>query len=207
MTMNIIPDEIERPLTSFSPYYLSQKKSIIQWRKDNKEWVTNYNREYQRKLRQDPVKYQEMKMRVELRAYLVGKWKRSYKVESALGLTRAQFANKYNTDELGLKELLKTVEIDHIMPATWFHDAKHAHLKPYQYRHYNMQLVPRGSNRSKHSWVDETDPRVKYVICKMELDNANSNNTYNKASVARIEELSAEAYKLERIMKVLKNAK
>lgn len=207
MTTNIIPDEIERPLTSFSPNYLSQKKKILKWRADNKEYVTNYNMEYQRKLRQDPVKYQEMRMRVELRAYLVGKWKRSYKIESALGLTRTQFANKYNTDDAGLKELLRTVEIDHIMPATWFHDPKNAHLKPYQYRHYNMQLVQKKSNRSKHSWIDETDPRVKYVICKMELDHANSNNSYNKASIARIETLSAEAYRLEKIIKILKSTK
>jgi hypothetical protein len=207
MTKNIIPDEIERPLASFSPNYLSQKKKILKWRADNKEYVTTYNREYQRKLRQDPVKYQEMRMRVELRAYLVGKWKRSYKIVSALGLDRIQFAQKYNTDEAGLKELLKTVEIDHIIPATWFHDAKNTHLKPFQYRHYNMQLVQKKSNRSKHSWIDENDPRVKYVITKMELDYANSNNSYNKASIARIEELSAEAYRLEKIIKILKNAK
>ncbi len=194
-------DTIERPEGTYSQEYLKQKTKILKWRADNKEWVTNYNREYQRKLRQDPVKYQEMRMRVELRAYLVGKWKQSYKIVSALGLTRLQFAQKYNTDEAGLKELLKTYEVDHILPATWFHDVKNAHLKPYQYRHENIQLVKKLANRSKHSWTDSDDPRVKLVKTKLELYHANASNDYSKNKIAEVERLSAEAYKLERLLK------
>jgi hypothetical protein len=101
MTNNNI---VERPESTLSPEYAKAKHTIKKWRAENKDYVVEYNREYQRKLRQDPVKYEEMRMRISLRSYLRGSWKVSYKMQSFLGMTRNQLAQKYAMTEAEFSE-------------------------------------------------------------------------------------------------------
>jgi hypothetical protein len=187
---------VTRPEGTYTPEYAKCRKSILRWRQDNKEHIAEYNREYQRKLRKDPVKYQELCMRVSTSAYLRGKWKNSFKVVSALGMDRKQLASKFNMTEEEFKNTLKTHELDHIISASWFNTPKTIHLKPFMYRHYNLQLLPKGSNRTKHNYVDENDVRVQLVITQLELEHANSLNFYDKESIDKINYLSNKAVKL-----------
>jgi hypothetical protein len=188
---------VERPENTLSPEYAKVKHNIKKWREDHKEYVTEYNREYQRKLRQDPVKYEEMRMRISLRSYLRGSWKVSYKMQSFLGMTRNQLAQKYAMTEAEFSKYISQNECDHIIPASWFNDQKNIHLKPYMYRHYNLQIVPKHSNRTKHSWVDEEDIRVKLVKARMELDHENATNDYSKDKMLKIKALAKKAINLE----------
>lgn len=187
---------IERSEDTLSKSYLKCRKNILRWRANNKEHLAKYNREYQRKLRADPVRMQELTMRVNTRAYLGGLWKNSYKVISAIGMDRAQLAAKHNMNEEQLKEMLKTHEIDHIVSTSWFNKPDHKHLKPYMYRHYNIQFVPKSTNRTKHSYVDENDPRIQLVITQLELDYQNSKNQYTKSDMEKVAVLANKASKL-----------
>lgn len=192
---------VERPDGTYTTEYAKARHSILKWRHDNKEHIAEYNREYQRKLRKDPVKYHELTMRIATSAYLRGKWKNSYKVTSALGMDRAQLAAKNNMTEQEFSEMLKTHELDHIVSASWFNTPKTIHLKPYMYRHYNLQFLPKESNRSKHNYVDEKDPRVQLVITQLELEYYNSINYYDKDSISKINELSNKAIKLKTLIR------
>lgn len=187
---------VERPEGTFSKNYLIYKAYIKRWRDENKEYVRKYNRDYQRKLRKDPVKYQETYMRIGLRKYLLGDFKHSYKFITCLGMSREELVNKLNMTSDQFAEMMVTHEIDHIIPSKWFSDPKNIHLKPYAYRHYNMQFVPKKSNRSKHCWIDETDPRIQYVMTRMKLDYMNSQNNCEKTFVSEIARLSKEANRL-----------
>lgn len=187
---------VERPEGTFSKNYLTYKTYIKRWRDQNKEYVRKYNRDYQRKLRKDPVKYQETYMRISLRKYLLGDFKHSYKFVTCLGMSREELINKLNMTADQFSEMMVTHEIDHIIPSKWFNDPKNIHLKPYAYRHYNMQFVPKKSNRSKHCWIDENDPRIQYVMTRMKLDYMNSQNNCEKTFVSEIARLSKEANRL-----------
>ena len=187
---------IERPAGTYSPEYIKNKKGILKWRNKNPEYVTKYNREYQRKLRQNPVKYEELKMRITTRKYLQGEWNVSYKASSALGMTRQQLAAKYDMTEQQFKDMVKTHELDHILCASWFDNEGNKHLKPFMYRNYNLQFVERKCNRSKHNYVDTDDLRVQLVIVQLELEYYNSINQYDKESISMIESLSNKAIKL-----------
>lgn len=187
---------IERPSGTYSPEYIKNKKGILKWRNKNPEYVTKYNREYQRKLRQNPVKYEELKMRITTRKYLQGAWNVSYKASSALGMTRQQLAAKYDMTEQQFKDMVKTRELDHILCSSWFDNEGNKHLKPFMYRHYNLQFVKMTSNRSKHNYVDTEDLRVQLVIVQLELEYYNSTNQYDKESISMIESLSNKAIKL-----------
>ena len=188
---------IERPIGTYSQEYIKNRKGILKWRKNNPDYVTKYNREYQRKLRKDPVKYEELKMRINTRKYLQGAWKTSYKASSALGMTREEMAVKYNMTAQQFKDMLATHELDHIVSNTWFNDTNNVHLKPFMYRHYNLQFIPKSSNRTKHNYVDETDLRVQLVIAQLEVDFHSSKNQYNKESVKNIEYHAKKASKLQ----------
>jgi hypothetical protein len=188
---------VKRPEDTYSASYKMCKNSIIEWRINNKEYVTQYNREYQRKLRQDPIKYNELKMRVMISRYLRGQSKNSFKVSSAMGMTREQLATNNNMTEAELINLLKTHEIDHIVSASWFNDSKNIHLKPYMYRAYNLQIVERKTNRNKHNFIDLTDLRVQLVITQLELDYENSVNKYTSESFDVIAELARKAKTLQ----------
>jgi len=187
---------IERPTGTYSPEYTKNRKGILKWRKNNPEYVTKYNREYQRKLRKDPVKYEELKMRINTRKYLQGAWNVSYKASSALGMTRQQLADKYEMTEQEFKDMVKTHELDHILCSSWFDNEDNKHLKPFMYRHYNLQFVERKCNRTKHNYVDTDDLRVQLVIVQLELEYYNSINQYDKTSISMIESLSNKAIKL-----------
>lgn len=187
---------VERPTGTYSQNYSRYKGAILQWRQDNPEYVTEYNREYQRKLRKDPVKYEELKMRINTRSYLQNKWKTSYKASSAIGMTRSEMANKYKMTEPEFIDMVAAHEIDHIVSNTWFNIEKNKHLKPFMYRHYNLQFIPKKSNRTKHSYIDENDLRVQFVIAQLELDFYNSITVYDKKSMAMIQHLSKKASKL-----------
>lgn len=196
---------IERPSGTYSPEYQKNKNGILKWRKNNPDYVTKYNREYQRKLRQNPVKYEELKMRITTRKYLQGAWNVSYKASSALGMTRQQLAAKYDMTEQEFKDMVKTHELDHILCSSWFDNEENNHLKPFMYRHYNLQFVERKCNRSKHNYVDTEDLRVQLVIVQLELEYYNSINQYDKESINMIESLSNKAIKLRtKIKKIYK---
>lgn len=188
---------IERPEGTLDKEYARCKKNIMRWRKNNKEYIKEYNREYQRKLRSDPVKYQEISMRIATGSYLRGTWKNSYKVTSAMGMSRQQVASKHNMTENELINMLKTHEIDHIIPASWFNHSENIHLKPFQWRHYNIQFVKKQTNRTKHNYVDENDIRIKLVITLLKLDYHQSKNQYEKADVKMINQLADEANRLQ----------
>jgi hypothetical protein len=196
---------ITRPEDSYAQSYIDHKTYILKWRKNNKEKLKQYNREYQRRLRQDPTKYLELTMRINTRAYLFGKWKTCYKVVSAIGMTREQLASKHNMTEEQLIELLKTHEIDHIISASWFNNDVNKHLKPYMYRHYNIQFIPRGTNRKKHKYVDENDIRVQLVKTLLEMDYYHSQNIYDSEIMKKITSLARKANTLKnRIKKMYK---
>lgn len=188
---------IERPTGTYSENYIKQKKAIMIWREKNPEYVTKYNREYQRKLRKDPIKYEELRMRINCRSYLHGRWNVSYKASSALGMTRQQLADKYKMTEQEFKDMVKTHELDHIVSNTWFNDPDNIHLKPYMYRHYNLQFIPKSSNRSKHSYVDTDDLRVQLVVAQLELDYHSSKNQFDKQSLSKIDFYSKKAKALK----------
>lgn len=188
---------IERPAGTYSPEYQKNRKGILKWRKNNPDYVTKYNREYQRKLRKDPVKYEELKMRINTRKYLQGAWKTSYKASSALGMNREEMAAKYNMTAQQFKDMLATHELDHIVSNSWFNHKNNIHLKPFMNRHYNLQFIPKSSNRTKHNYVDDTDLRVQLVIAKLEVDFHSSKNIYNKESICNIEYYSKKASKLQ----------
>lgn len=194
---------IERPTGTYSIEYQKNRKGILKWRKNNPEYVTKYNREYQRKLRKDPVKYEELKMRINTRKYLQGTWKTSYKVSSALGMTREEMTVKYNMTAQQFNDMLATHELDHILCNTWFNTPANAYLKPFMYRHYNLQFIPKSSNRTKHNYVDDTDLRVQLVIAKLEVDYHSSKNQYNKESMKNIEYHAKKASKLQTKIKNL----
>ena len=187
---------VERPEGTYSKSYIRNKSGILKWQENNPEYITEYNREYQRKLRKDPVRYEEQKMRVNTRAYLNGRWKTSYKASSALGMTRQQLADKYDMTEDEFKIMVDTHELDHIISARWFDDEKNKHLKPYMYRHYNLQFLRKKSNRNKHKYVDDNDIRVQLVVAQLELDYCNSKNQYDTEGMAMIAYLSNKAIKL-----------
>ena len=187
---------IERPTGTYSQNYARYKGAILQWRQDNPEYITEYNRQYQRNLRKDPVKYEELKMRINTRSYLQNKWKTSYKASSAIGMTRSEMANKYKMTEPEFIAMVATHEIDHIVSNSWFNIEKNKHLKPFMYRHYNLQFIPKKSNRTKHNYIDENDLRVQLVITQLELDFYNSTTMYDKKSMAMIQYLSNKASKL-----------
>jgi hypothetical protein len=92
--------------------------------------------------------------------------------------------------------MISTHELDHIISARWFDNEKNKHLKPFMYRHYNIQFVPKKCNRTKHKYVDENDLRVQYVITQLELEFYNSINQYDKENVSIIDCLSNKAMKL-----------
>jgi hypothetical protein len=188
---------IERPAGTYSENYIKQKKAIMNWREKNPEYVTKYNREYQRKLRKDPIKYEELRMRINCRSYLYGRWKTSYKASSALGMTREEMARKYNMTVEEFKNMVISHELDHIVSNSWFNDIDNIHLKPYMYRHYNLQFIPKSTNRKKHKYVDETDLRVQLVIAQLELDYHNSKNMYDKKSLSKIDLYSKKAKALK----------
>lgn len=197
MTNKIKTNNVERPTGTYTEEYNKKRTNILKWRKNNPEYVTTYNREYQRKLRQDPVKYEELKMRVNARSYLQGDWGVSYKASSSLGMTRAQLAQKYNMTEDEFISMVNKNELDHIVSASWFNNDKNIHLKPYMYRHYNLQFLPKKINRSKHKYVDESDIRVQFVITQLELDYYNGMNYYDKDCMSKIAELSSKAVRLK----------
>ena len=176
---------------------MKYKDYIYDWRNNNKQYVTDYNRMYQRKLRKDPVKYNELRMRILIRTYLSGKIKNSFKTISAIGMTREQIAadNGMSVDQF--IEMLKTHEIDHIISSHWFNKPENIHLKPYMYKHYNLQFIKREKNRHKHKFVDETDLRVRLVLTQLELDYHNSNNKYSEESFEKITKLSKLAKTLQ----------
>jgi hypothetical protein len=196
---------IERPTGTYSPEYIRNRKGILKWRKNNPEYVTKYNREYQRNLRKDPVKYEELKMRVTTRRYLQGAWNVSYKASSALGMTRQQLADKYDMTEQQFKDMVVTHELDHILCSSWFDNEDNKHLKPFMYRHYNLQFVERKCNRTKHNYVDTNDLRIQLVIVQLELEYYNSINQYDKQSISMIESLSNKAIKLRTKIKKMYN--
>jgi hypothetical protein len=196
---------IERPTGTYSPEYIRNRNGILKWRKNNPEYVTKYNREYQRNLRKDPVKYEELKMRVVTRKYLQGAWNVSYKASSALGMTRQQLAAKYDMTEQQFKDMVVTNELDHILCSSWFDNEDNKHLKPFMYRHYNLQFVERKCNRTKHNYVDTDDLRIQLVIVQLELEYYNSINQYDKQSISMIESLSNKAIKLRTKIKKMYN--
>ena len=196
---------IERPTGTYSPEYIRNRKGILKWRKNNPEYVTKYNREYQRNLRKDPVKYEELKIRVTTRRYLQGAWNVSYKASSALGMTRQQLADKYDMTEQQFKDMVVTHELDHILCSSWFDNEDNKHLKPFMYRHYNLQFVERKCNRTKHNYVDTNDLRIQLVIVQLELEYYNSINQYDKQSISMIESLSNKAIKLRTKIKKMYN--
>ncbi len=194
---------IERPEGTLSESYLKYRKYIKMWRANNKEYVRNYNCQYQKKLRQDPIKFEELKMRIGLRAYLTGRWKVSYKFQSNIGMNRQELAKKYNMTEDEFILFVKSHECDHIIPASWFNNPDRTHLKPFMYRHYNLQIVPKRSNRMKHSWLDEEDCRVKLVLTLLKLDYESSKNKYDAQSSIIIKKLAREANNLKTKVKKL----
>ena len=187
---------IERPESTLSTSYKTHKGYIKEWQKNNKEYIKSYNRDYQRKLRSDPVKFEEIKMRVALRSYLLNRWRHSYKVVSNLGITREQLLATMNMNQKQFNEMMKTHEIDHILSTSWFNKPENKHLKPMAYRHYNIQIVPKKTNRCKHSWVDENDIRFMYVKTRMELDLLSMQNDYSADTVDKISKLSSDVNKL-----------
>jgi hypothetical protein len=193
---------IERPEHTLSERYRNSKAGIYLWRSKNKERVKEYNREYQRKRRADPVMYAEIRNRTELRAYLTGRWVTSYKTITQLGATREQIAHKVGLTEKELINSLKTHEIDHILSKKWFDDKAHEHLRPFMYRHYNLQFVPKEKNRSKHCWVDESDPRVQKVIALLELEYTLSQDKFDSKQVRK---LNSRISKLELLIKRAQN--
>ena len=195
--MTTLKSIVERPEGTYSIAYYKSKDRINAWRSNNKEYITKYNREYQRKLRKDPVKYNELKMRIMMRRYLGSELKNSFKTSSAIGMTREQLALSYDMTEKQFVEMLKTHEIDHIVSASWFNDPKNIHLKPFMYRYYNLQFIPEKTNRNKHKFVDMNDLRVQLVIAMLELDYHNSINKYNAESFYIIQKLSKKAKLLQ----------
>lgn len=191
-------ESVYRPESTLSKKYVYYKEYIKQWQANNREYVRKYNREYQRKLRNDPVKYEEMRMRLDLRKYLSGDWKQSYKMTSSLGITREQFAARYDIDPNNMKQFLKGKEIDHIISTSWFNKPENIHLKPFCYRHYNVQVVDKTNNRKKHKWVDETDIRVELVKSMLELDYLSSKNDYSIDIMKKIRKLSKHIRTLEK---------
>lgn len=187
---------VERPEGTLSASYIRSKNSIKRWRENNKEYLRKYNREYQRQLRKDPVKCQETYMRIHLRKYLTGGYINSYKIITSLGMTREELLQKLNITRQQFLDMLETHEVDHIIPYKWFNDPKNIHLKPYAYRHYNMQFVPKKSNRSKHCWIDEEDSRIQYVITRMKLDYMNTLDRCDKEFLTENSMLSKKAHRL-----------
>lgn len=194
-------NKVERPEGTLSDSYKRYAPYIKQWRSNNKDYVKQYNREYQRKMRKDPIKYGEARMRIALRAYLLGQWKYSAMVVSSLGMTKEQFFVNMNTTEEEFKKLLKTHEIDHIVPASWFNKPENKHLKPFAYKYYNIQIVEKKSNRNKHCWIDENEIRTKCVINRMKLDYMYMNTDYSEDSAKKMKALSLEINHLLRQIK------
>lgn len=189
---------IERPEGTHSKSYTRYKSYIIDWRKKNKEYVVEYNKLYQRKLRKDPVKYNELRMRIIIRNYLTGRSKNSFKSISAIGMTRSEIAAYNGMTEAQLMQHIKNCEIDHIISSNWFNNEKNIHLKPFMYKYYNLQFVERLTNRQKHKFVDENDIRVQLVLTRLQLDYYSSINKYNEESYEKIASLSKLAKSLQR---------
>ncbi len=193
---------IERPESTLNKRYLRERESMLQWRTDNKEWVKNYNREYQRKLRKDPQKMADLNDRTSLRCYLRGFIKKSYKIETKLGLNRDQLCQREGCkDNEEFKIFIKNHEIDHILPGTWFLKEENKHLNPFRCRGYNIQFVPRFANRRKHNWVDETDPRVMLVIAKMQMEHEVLEMVEDGNGHEKIRKLSVHLAQLEKQVK------
>jgi hypothetical protein len=194
-------NKIQRPKNTNSKRYVEMKSYILKWRQDNEEYVRTYNREYQRELRKDPIKYEELQMRVRLRQYLTAYTKNSYKIASSLGMTRSQMAEKHGMTEPKFIEMVKTNHIDHIISNRWFDKMEMSHLKPFVYRHYNIQFVTSRENQQKHSFVDLDDIRIQSIILQMKMDYAVSKHDYSKQSCEEIEKLSSEFRKMQTVIK------
>ena len=192
---------VARPANTYSANYLKNKEGIYAYRAKNKEKIKAYNREYQRKLRADPAKNQMICDRLELRQYLCGRWIVSYKAISKLGMTREQIANKVGLDEAGFKKMLRTHQIDHIISATFFLKEEYAHLRPYCYRHYNLQFVKKKHNQTKLNYVDLEDKRIQYILTLMELEHSFAQNLFDETSNKRRDYLQNKALTLDRAIR------
>lgn len=194
---------VTRPLGTYSAKYLKNIKNIKAYREANYEAYKTYNREYQRKLRQDPERLAEISMRGSFRDYITGAWKSSFKFESLLGMTRQQLMNREGCKDMAeWKAFLDNNEADHIIPISWFRKDENKHLKVYHWRHYNLQFVSRGVNRTKHSYVDETDIRIKWIAAKMQMDYLTATGKFDKAHLKEVEMLGRSIIQLEKQIKI-----
>ena len=193
---------ITRPEGTLSKAYAKHKDRIVAWNKAHVEELRVYNREYQRKLRANPDRMEEIRDRAGWRNYINGVWRNAYKFDSKVGMSVEQLmAREGCATREEWKEFLKTHESDHIISAKWFREPKNAYLKPFAFRHYNIQFIPRGLNRSKHSWIDESDPRIQLIIARMKMDYTMNICANSPENIERIEKLSREIGRYKKAIK------
>lgn len=156
-----------RPLSTYSPRYLRSKSSILAYRKRNKERYREYMCEYMTQYRQRP-EYQVHKYRMYIRNYLLGRLQRSI-ISADLGLTRAEFAEKYNMSEAAFVAYVKARSVDHIVSYAYLKENHPAYL-PFLHRWYNLQFITPTQNSRKGAWVDADDATVRSILAKMEAE-------------------------------------
>ena len=52
------------------------------------------------------------------------------------------------------------------------HKPEYAHLSKYLYRHYNLEIQKKYSNRTRHKYIDFTNSKTKLALLKMLYDYA-----------------------------------